>query len=34
VNDLETKQAIVKSLASFATTPLAEAATALFGSLG
>jgi hypothetical protein len=34
MNDLETKQAIVKSLASFAERPLADAATALFESLG
>ena len=34
MNDLETKQAIVKSLAGFAAQPLADAATALFESLG
>jgi hypothetical protein len=34
MNDLATKHAIAASLASFATKPLAEAATALFESLG
>jgi type I restriction-modification system DNA methylase subunit len=34
MNDLETKQAIVASLKSFADKPLAAAATALFESLG
>jgi hypothetical protein len=34
MNDLATKQNIVKSLAEFDTKPLAEAATALFESLG
>ncbi|MCI0541321.1 MAG: hypothetical protein L0Z50_39480 [Verrucomicrobiales bacterium] len=34
MNDLEPKQAIAKSLAGFAEKPLAEAATALFESLG
>src|SRR5664280_145713 len=34
MNDLETKQAIVKSLAAFTNKPLADAATALFESLG
>lgn len=34
MNDLETKQAIVKSLAGFAAQPLADAAIALFESLG
>ena len=34
MNDLETKQSIVTSLAGFANKPLAEASTALFESLG
>src|ERR1035438_595589 len=34
MSDLETKQAIVTSLAGFAAKPLAEAATTLFESLG
>jgi len=34
MNDLQTKQAIVNSLAAFASKPLTDAATALFESLG
>lgn len=34
MNDTETKRAIVASLKSFADKPLADAATALFESLG
>ena len=34
MNDRETKQAIVSSRAGFAAKPLADAATALFESLG